>query len=67
VAHDLNLNPPCKERRESMPAFVFMIEKYCDNTRYDDENIKPHLIFDLVWLLKTREHEKFCRICTRAQ
>jgi hypothetical protein len=25
-----------------------MIEKKRDNTRYDDENIKPHLIFDLV-------------------
>jgi hypothetical protein len=44
-----------------------MNEKYRDNTGYDHENTKPHLIFDLVWLLKTGEHEKSCRICNRAK
>jgi hypothetical protein len=49
---------------ESRLALILMIKKYREDTRYDHENTKTHLLFDLVWLLKTGKDENSCRICT---
>jgi hypothetical protein len=65
-AHDLILDPLCKERKESRPAFILMIKKHHVFARYDHENIKLHIGFDLVWLLKTGLNGKTCSFCTGA-
>jgi hypothetical protein len=44
-----------------MPAFILMIRKPHAFARCLHQNTKPHLIFDLVWLLKTGEHETSCK------
>jgi hypothetical protein len=48
---------------ESRQAFILMIQKHHDNARYHHQNTKPHIIFDLVWLLKTEKIGEPCSFC----
>jgi hypothetical protein len=67
LAHGQNLNPHCKEKNlqhdEPASLYCVMIKK---NMLLLDVFIKqkPHIIFDLVWLLKAEQNGRPCRLCT---